>query len=145
MPRTAIEISFRVSGLSNAIRLLNRSGNSIIAPRMREVGAKLLKLAREEVPKRSKRLMNSLHIRVTSPTSLQLVEGEDYGYFVRRGTSPHPIYPRFKKALWWPGLGHPIAYVRRHPGTKPNPYHIRALDRLGLDGVAMTLAQDFDP
>lgn len=38
-----------------------------------------------------------------------------YGGFVERGTRPHMIFPREKRALWWPGALHPVRKVR-HPG-----------------------------
>lgn len=34
------------------------------------------------------------------------------------GSRPHIITPAVKKALFWPGLPHPIAFAR-HPGTIP--------------------------
>jgi len=37
------------------------------------------------------------------------------------GTKPHDIYPRIKKALYWPGATHPVKMVH-HPGAKPNPF-----------------------
>ena len=46
--------------------------------------------------------------------------------FVTKGTSgPYPIYPRFKKALWWPGLDHPLPKVI-HPGIRANNYVAQA-------------------
>jgi hypothetical protein len=44
--------------------------------------------------------------------------------WVTQGTAPHLILPRYKRALWWPGLEHPVAYVN-HPGTSPNPFNER--------------------
>ncbi len=34
------------------------------------------------------------------------------------GSRPHVISPVVKRALWWPGLGRPVPFVR-HPGTIP--------------------------
>jgi hypothetical protein len=50
----------------------------------------------------------------------------DYAKFVIEGTRPHDIYPRDKKALFWPGARHPVTHVH-HPGTKPNPFLEEAL------------------
>lgn len=44
-----------------------------------------------------------------------------YARFVEYGTRPHYIYPRLKKALWWPTAGHPRRSVY-HPGTRA--YHV---------------------
>lgn len=54
--------------------------------------------------------------------------------WITDGTRPHYIYPWFKQALWWPGLGHPVPwvgppYTALHPGTKPNDFVQHALDR----------------
>jgi len=46
---------------------------------------------------------------------------------VSRGAKPPTfgegyIFPRQKKALWWPGLAHPIHHVSGHPGIEKNPF-----------------------
>jgi hypothetical protein len=59
---------------------------------------------------------------------------------VHFGFGPRNIYPRVKRALWWPGLSHPIPMVgppvtRVHPGYKGNQYLYEATDaRLGEIG-----------
>lgn len=50
-----------------------------------------------------------------------------YAPFVEFGTGPHVIYPKNKKALFWPGAAHPVKKVN-HPGTRPNPFMERILD-----------------
>ncbi len=45
--------------------------------------------------------------------------------FLELGTAPHRIYPVVKKALWWPGLPHPIAFAD-HPGTRAYLWLTRA-------------------
>jgi hypothetical protein len=44
-----------------------------------------------------------------------------YAPYVQFGTAPHTIYPKEKKALFWPGASHPVSKVN-HPGTKPNQF-----------------------
>jgi hypothetical protein len=53
-----------------------------------------------------------------------------YAGYLERGTRPHVIRPRQKKALFWKGAEHPVRLVH-HPGTRP--YHVlkRAL-RIGV-------------
>lgn len=36
--------------------------------------------------------------------------------WIEYGTRPHMIYPRVKRALFWPGARHPVGAVH-HPGT----------------------------
>ncbi len=50
--------------------------------------------------------------------------------FLLTGTAPHMIKPLFKKALWWPGLANPVAYVQ-HPGTRPNDFISKAWSNYG--------------
>lgn len=50
----------------------------------------------------------------------------NYATYVVNGTRPHMIYPRAKRALFWPGADHPVRSVQ-HPGTKPNPFMSDAL------------------
>lgn len=44
-----------------------------------------------------------------------------YDRFVEKGTPPHEIDARKKKALAWPGGAHPVKSVQ-HPGTDPRPF-----------------------
>ena len=65
-------------------------------------------------------------------------DSKEYGVFVRGGTKPHKIRPRYKKALKFKmGGGDVFATEVNHPGTKPNPYHIRVATalRLQVQGV----------
>ena len=51
----------------------------------------------------------------------------DYALVVEEGSRPHVIRPVNAKALWWPGLDHPVLSVN-HPGTKERPYLVPAAD-----------------
>jgi len=68
-------------------------------------------------------------LRISQPAMTP--EGVFYGHFVREGTMPHDIFPKKAKALRFEIGGKVIfaAHVK-HPGTKPNPYHMRVWDRL---------------
>ncbi|MDA8082292.1 MAG: HK97 gp10 family phage protein [Nitrospiraceae bacterium] len=58
-------------------------------------------------------------IRATAP----------YASFVHDGTAPHIIRPKNKKALAWPGGGHPVKGVK-HPGTKGKPFFDIAVSQI---------------
>lgn len=49
--------------------------------------------------------------------NLYLSHGMEYGDKLEKGTPPHIIRPKNKKALYWPGAAHPVKLVH-HPGTK---------------------------
>jgi hypothetical protein len=44
-----------------------------------------------------------------------------YAAFVEFGTAPHLIVPKNGRALFWPGLEHPV-HRAHHPGTAANPF-----------------------
>jgi hypothetical protein len=85
------------------------------------IGRDILGDARSLAPKRTGRLAESLraevHDKVLRVGSLDV----NYAIYVEMGTMPHIILPSNKKALYWPGARHPVAYVN-HPGTAPQPY-----------------------
>ena len=51
-----------------------------------------------------------------------------YASMVEKGTRPHIIKPKNKKALYWKGASHPVKQVN-HPGSKAKPYLIPAFDK----------------
>lgn len=76
-------------------------------------------LTAANTPKRTGRTANSVDAQVIGAGPL--AEGhfgsdERVFEYLERGTRPHIIEPRFKRALSWPGARHPVRRVR-HPGT----------------------------
>lgn len=76
------------------------------------------------------------NIKVTVGSSFEGSVGPNleitpYAWFVHKGTRPHIIRPKSKKALYWEGApeGHPWKLVH-HPGTKANPFVHRTFDRI---------------
>ena len=57
------------------------------------------------------------------------VYGASYGPWVVHGTRPHEIRPRYKKVLHWGGKPGVSALVVAHPGTKPNDFVKRGVER----------------
>lgn len=109
----------------------NLRNNAIPRINTRSIAALALFTEREmkkEAPIQTGRLRNSIEAliqrdRATVGTSVF------YGIMVARGTKPHLIEPRNKKALSWVGAPHPARRVN-HPGTKANPFDLRALATL---------------
>lgn len=64
----------------------------------------------------------------------------DYAPYVIEGTAPHPIYPRNARALHFDDV---FALHVNHPGTKPEPFPERAIDRL-LPEMTVSLAAFFE-
>lgn len=81
-----------------------------------------------EVMVRLQNLANAA--RVFGDSRAEVGTQDPVGLYVTGGTRAHVIAPRDKKALFWPGARHPVREVH-HPGTKPNPFMQRALDKVG--------------
>ena len=78
----------------------------------------------ETVPFRTGFLLQSFGGRVNGLTAIwgpDVTYKTSYSRFVEFGTAPHEIFPKDKKALYWPGAAHPVRSVH-HPGTKANDY-----------------------
>lgn len=60
--------------------------------------------------------------------NIYLAHGMEYGEHLEKGTDPHEIRPKTKKALSWPGASHPVKKVN-HPGTKAYPIIGPAVDK----------------
>ena len=95
----------------------------------------------KHVPLKTGKLANSFYIQ-SEGKKRHLDSDSTYLEAVVHGTKPHYIRPRYKKALWWPELSHPIPYVgppmtRIHPGTQANPFLDEAIAELEqeLDGI----------
>ena len=50
-----------------------------------------------------------------------------YAVIVEKGSKPHIIRPKNKKALYWEGAKRPVKLVN-HPGSKAKPYLIPAFE-----------------
>lgn len=51
--------------------------------------------------------------------TMTIAHGVRYGQYLEKGTPPHIIKPKNKKALFWNGASHPVKMVH-HPGTEPH-------------------------
>ncbi len=82
----------------------------------------LQQLARNRIPMRSGRTAGTIEQLVvgigTSHATGYVGSDSAIASVLEFGSRRHIIRPAVKKALWWPGLSHPIAFAR-HPGTIP--------------------------
>lgn len=138
-----VAFKFRTRNFSPIIQWLNTPLPVLFRAVGPEYAEILLSAVKEEAPVRTGKLRESITVDWESSTTFLIKEGVPYGKFVRLGTRAHPIYPRYKRALYWPGLDHPIRYVKNHPGTRADPYHLRALRRTGLDRYAQSILDEF--
>jgi hypothetical protein len=102
------------------------------------------RFVKAEAPRRTGELAEGIIVHKIGPYAWEIKATADYDKWVRQRTRPHFIMPRVKKALWWPGLAHPVPwvgppYTKRHPGTKANLYMQRGADK--AKSPIMALAQ----
>lgn len=98
---------------------------------IRGQGRRMVTLMREEAPEDKGAFKKRLGFKtfVSSNTAgFRVHMPQPLGNFIVKGTSPHIIRPKRKKALWWEGAKHPVKLVR-HPGTKENKFVGRAFRR----------------
>ena len=98
-----------------------------------KMGAQLLRYVKTEAPKNTGQ--SAEKIRSESFVSgltvgFRIVLPEVYSNFVIPGTRAHPIFPRNAKVLRFVVNGK-VVFARSvsHPGTKPNPFPERALNK----------------
>jgi len=72
--------------------------------------------------------------------------GAFYGRFVREGTPPHAIKPKEKGGVLAFMYKGELIFRKsvKHPGTKPNPYHMRTLARARprIEALATEMGRD---
>lgn len=106
---------------------------------LRRIGQGFTPVLKKYTPRRNGKLANSTRFQVKGSAEDMRLEvrqgartrgGDFYGVYVREGTRAHEIRPRSpRRALKFTVGGVTIFRARvRHPGTKPNRYHERALD-----------------
>lgn len=104
-------------------------------------------------PERTGRLKKSQILQRQGNLDWEIVETvrPPYGLFIRQGVPAskiNPILPRKKKALWWPGLPHPVKAVYNHPGIKKNDYFTKAIKNAdgdfekAADGIGTDIVAD---
>lgn len=108
----------------------NRAGLTLV----NQLSRRVAETARAEAPARTGFLRNSIRPAPATIVGNKIVGGveahAEYGIFVHQGTKPHMIYPRKAKALRFT-IGGRTVYAKsvRHPGTRPQPFLLTALNK----------------
>lgn len=127
-------------------------------PLVRALGAQYVEYARDEAPKRSGRFSKSISFQEFADGQsfgFYGLSAKPIGHFIILGTRPHKIAPRRANALYflWTKVGYYTVVPKasgfkthvaggklwigkgfvQHPGTRPNPFPARALERLRGD------------
>ena len=163
----ALEVSAPLKNLGKTIRESFGQLTQEARPLVRALGSKYVEYARAEAPKRSGRFSESTSFQEFSDNQsfgFYGLSAKPIGHFIILGTRPHKIAPRNAKALafFWTKAGVYTVVPKgggfkthmaggklwigkgfvQHPGTKPNPFPARALERLkaDVDKVLATIA-----
>lgn len=104
---------------------------SRVSPHVAETTRMALNRMRVTAPKRTGRMANSLRMTMRATRTAvigTITASPKYTHFVERGTRPHVIRARRKRALKFHGRnGLVIVKSVKHPGTKPRPFMFRSL------------------
>lgn len=133
MANSAFEIEFRPTFRNLQGRYVKANKQILEDQRkgMREQGRRMVKLMREEAPEDTGKFKKRLGFKTfvqANTAGFRVHMPQPLGNFIVKGTKPHIIRPKRKKALWWEGARHPVKLVR-HPGTKANKFVGRAFRR----------------
>jgi HK97 gp10 family phage protein len=82
-------------------------------------------------PWKSGRLARSIVVEVDEDGEAKIQALAPYAKFVVEGTRPHEIHPAGASVLVFKARSGDLVFTRlvRHPGTKPNPFLQRAVDK----------------
>jgi len=78
-------------------------------------------------------LRQNIRGRMTSKLRGMVESTAPYSSYVHTGTRPHAIRPRTKKVLANTRTGQFFGTLVRHPGTSPNPFFLRGIQRSAGD------------
>ena len=111
-------------------------------------------------PRKTGNLGRTIHIGSVTPTRAETIASASYAAYVERGTKPHVIRPRNRKALRFPASsgdarlsgsprsGGRVRFAKRvnHPGTKAQPFMVpgaqKAVEGAGLKSLVVKAWDD---
>lgn len=103
---------------------------------MRRLALSTVREAKLLVPRKTGNLGRSIHVAMVTETTARVQAGASYAAYVEKGTQPHEITPKARKALRFaasasgarltgtPRKGAAVIFAKRvhHPGTKAKPF-----------------------
>ena len=140
-----IEVKVSTSGLDfDAVsQILDKQTKQRLVKRLAEVA---YSEAFYGAPWKTGKLARSIVLDINEKGEAKLQALAPYAKFVVEGTRPHKIYPVRAKALVFKAKSGELVFTRlvRHPGTKPNPFLTRAVDkaREQVDDIWAELFED---
>ena len=81
--------------------------------------------------RRSGQLRDSIVKRIRPEGYVEVGSEDPIALLHHEGTPPHQITGNPRLVFFWPKVGRVVSFPKvNHPGTRPNPYLVRALDVL---------------
>ena len=114
--------------MENNVRQLQSDWPTLFRDECWKIGTEAQLYAIEVVPRKTGHLASTIHVEEHGKYGFRIFEGADYGKYLRSGVKPRPIEPRVKKALYWKGLPHPVAWAPNWPGIRPIRYDEKIAD-----------------
>lgn len=85
----------------------------------------------ERRKRRSGQLRDSIVKRVRGPGLVEVGSEDPIALLHHEGTEPHTISGNPRLVFFWPKAGAVVSFPKvNHPGTRPNPYLVKALEVL---------------
>jgi len=136
-PMFKVEITPPLKDLQGRYAKAEKTLLKLRRDQLRDIGRFGVGVCREEAPKGktgkfSKGIQFKTYERgAGGAMELRITDPQPLGKWIRGGTKAHIIVPVKAKALHFFVKGREVFTKRvHHPGTKPNPYHERALKRI---------------
>lgn len=128
----SLRLAYDVRGAREAARAFQTGSRRVLrdlAPKtFRRINDILVRNIRAEAPEKTGKLKRSIRGISQGLLDWSVVVTDDKVHYVINRTKPHDIFPIRKKALYWAGLPHPVAYAK-HPGTKADDFPERGLNK----------------
>jgi len=138
-----VEVSTRGLDFEAVAETLNHKTKQLLVKRLAEVA---YHEAFYGAPWKSGKLARSIVIEVNEEGEAKIQALAPYAKFVVEGTRPHEIRPAGASVLVFKARSGDLVFTRlvRHPGTKPNPFLQRAVDkaREQVDDIWAELFED---
>jgi len=122
--------------ITDFVKIYIEADSGILEEETNKLSVNLESNIKVEAPYDQGRLRRSIRVDSRIYNNYSIITGTwdenlaPHGIYVLTGTKPHEIRPRSKKALAWDGMptDYPVMVVN-HPGTKPNDFLGRGLQR----------------
>lgn len=132
-----MEIKIKIEGMDELINAFEKAPDKMVNELEKAVKKTLLTIQSNSIKEapankeigQGARLRQSFFIRMENKLSGVLYNRQPYALYVHEGTRPHEIRPKNKKVLANRRTGQFFGKVVHHPGTRPNPFFVRAIER----------------